>query len=159
MPLTLKQVVTLIADDDAGHTRLIEKNLARSGLETPILKFSSGQKVLDFLFRRGTGAHRANNTPYLLLLDINMPEVSGVEVLQQVRADAELRKIPVIMLTTTDDPREIDRCHAIGCSTYVGKPVSYDQFAQAMVTIGRYISLARVPPIDGNEPATSTISS
>lgn len=151
MPPPTKQVVTLIAEDDAGHVRLIEKNLAGPGLQTPIQKFANGQKVLDFLFRRGTGEHRQSDTPYLLLLDIHMPQVDGVEVLRQLKADAELRKIPVIMLTTSDDPLEVDRCHGIGCSNYVGKPVSYDSFAQAMVTIGSYISLVNVPPINGSD--------
>ncbi|MHC1764556.1 MAG: response regulator [Verrucomicrobiia bacterium] len=146
-----KQVVPLIADDDAGHARLIEKNLARAGLQTPIQKFANGQKVLDFLFRRGKGEHRQSDTPYFLLLDIHMPQVDGVEVLRQLKADAELRTIPVIMLTTSDDPLEVDRCHGIGCSHYVVKPVRYDSFAEAMVTIGSYISLANVPSIDGSD--------
>ena len=108
--------MTLIAEDDAGHRRLIEKNLARSGLQTPILKFDNGQKVLDFLFQRGGEPQRENETAYVLLLDINMPQVSGIEVLRQIKADTELRKMPVVMLTTTDDPQEVERCHSIGCA-------------------------------------------
>ena len=155
MPSCSKPVVTLIADDDAGHARLIEKNLARAGLPTPIQKFDNGQKVLDFLFQRGTGAHRQSGTPYFLLLDIQMPQVDGVEVLRRLKADAELRKIPVIMLTTSDDSLEVDRCHALGCSNYVVKPVSYDRFAEVIATIGGYISLATVPLVDGNGQATA----
>ena len=146
MPFS-KQVVTLIAEDDAGHTRLIENNLVRSGLKTAIKKFDNGQKVLDFLFCRGAEEHRTVDTPYFLLLDINLPQVSGVEVLRQIRSDTVLRKMPIIMLTTTDDPREIDRCHAIGCSNYVVKPINYDSFVSAITTIGSYISLAKVPPL------------
>jgi len=159
MSFCSKPVVTLIADDDAGHARLIEKNLARAGLHTPIQKFDNGHKVLDFLFRRGKGEHRQSDTPYLLLLDIHMPQLDGVEVLHQLKADAELRKIPVIMLTTSDDPREVDRCHAIGCSNYVVKPVSYDLFAEAIVTIGKFISLATVPSVNGNGQVATTINS
>src|SRR5512142_786887 len=99
-----REVIILIAEDDAGHARLIEKNLSRAGLHNPIERFSNGQQILDFLFRRGPGRHRNEDTPYLLLLDIRMPQVDGVEVLRQVKEDLELRKMPVIMLTTTDDP-------------------------------------------------------
>jgi CheY-like chemotaxis protein len=105
--------------------------------------------VLDFLFRRGAGPQRGSDMPYLLLLDIRMPQVDGVEVLRQVKQDAELRKIPVIMLTTTDDPREVERCHAIGCASYMVKPVDYDKFAEAIKGLGLYISLVQVPDING----------
>jgi CheY-like chemotaxis protein len=144
-----REVVILIAEDDAGHARLIEKNLTRAGLHNNIERFDNGQAVLDFLFRRGPGPHRTGEKPYLLLLDIRMPQVDGVEVLRQIKQDPELRKIPVLMLTTTDDPREVERCHAIGCSSYLVKPVDYEKFAEAIKNLGLYISLVQVPEIDG----------
>jgi CheY-like chemotaxis protein len=146
-----REVVILIAEDDAGHARLIEKNLSRGGLHNRIQRFDNGQAVLDFLFCRGPGPHRQFDTPYLLLLDIRMPQVDGVEVLRQVKQDAELRKVPVIMLTTTDDPREVERCHAIGCASYMVKPVDYEKFAEAIKSLGLYISLVEVPEIDGKK--------
>jgi len=142
-----REVVILIADDDDGHARLIEKNLTRAGLHNSIRRFNNGQAVLEYLFRRGNGEQRVEETPYLLLLDIRMPQVDGVEVLRQVKEDPELRKIPVIMLTTTDDPREVERCHAIGCASYIVKPVDYDKFAEAIKSLGLYISLVKVPEI------------
>jgi CheY-like chemotaxis protein len=142
------EVVILIADDDPGHARLIEKNLSRAGLSNPIQRFSDGQQILDFLFCRGSGPHRAPDTPYLLLLDIRMPKVDGVEVLRQVKQHPELRKIPTIMLTTTDDPREVERCHALGCSNYVVKPVDYEKFSEAIRQMGLFISLVQVPEIN-----------
>lgn len=144
-----REVIILIAEDDAGHARLIEKNLTRAGLHNPIQQFKNGQEVLDFLFRRGPGPHRLSDTPYLLLLDIRMPQVDGVEVLTQLKQSPELRKVPVIMLTTTDDPREVERCHAIGCASYIVKPVDYDKFAEAIKSLGLYISLVEVPDING----------
>ncbi|HWH69388.1 MAG TPA: response regulator [Candidatus Sulfotelmatobacter sp.] len=142
-----REVIILIAEDDAGHARLIQKNLSRAGLHNPIERFDNGQAVLDFLFQRGPGPRRSPDTPYLLLLDIRMPQVDGVEVLRQIKQDPELRKIPVIMLTTTDDPREVERCHAIGCASYIVKPVDYDKFAEAIKSLGLYISLVEVPGI------------
>lgn len=143
-----KEVVILIADDDAGHARLIEKNLSRAGLHNPIVRFENGQEILDFLCRRGAGRKREAGIPYLVLLDIRMPKVDGVEVLRQLKADPELRKVPVSMLTTTDDPREVERCHALGCSNYIVKPVDYEKFAEAIKQLGLFISLVEVPEIN-----------
>jgi CheY-like chemotaxis protein len=142
-----KEVVILIADDDAGHARLIEKNLLRAGLRNQVLRFVDGQDVLDFLFCRGTGPHRTSGAAYLLLLDIRMPKVDGIEVLRQLKADHDLRMLPVSMLTTTDDPREVARCHELGCSNYIVKPVDYEKFSEAVKQFGLFISLIQVPEI------------
>ena len=144
-----REVIILVAEDDAGHARLIEKNLTRAGLNNPVVRFDNGQAVLDFLFRRGSGRHRTSDVPYLLLLDIRMPQVDGIEVLRQIKQDSELRKVPVIILTTTDDPREVERCHSIGCASYIVKPVDYNKFAEAITGLGLYISLVQVPEING----------
>lgn len=145
--MSLKPDVTLlIADDDPGHARLIEKNLRRAAVTNEIKRFADGQEVLDFLFRRSE-----NQVPpeasFLLLLDIRMPKVDGVEVLRQIKEDNELRKIPVIMLTTTDDPREVARCHALGCSHYIVKPVDYEKFSEAINSLGHFVTLVEVPEI------------
>jgi len=146
-PMT-KEVVILIADDDAGHARLIEKNLARAGLHNPTQRFVNGQEVLDFFFGQGAAPARKADTPYLLLLDIRMPKVDGVEVLRQLKLDAAFRRMPVIMLTTTDDPREVGRCHGLGCNNYIVKPVDYEKFAEAIKNLGLFIALVEVPGIE-----------
>lgn len=143
------EAIILVADDDDGHARLIEKNLVRAGLRNPIQRFEDGQQILDFLFRVGEGAKREASASYLLLLDIRMPKVDGVEVLRQVKADAELRKLPVIMLTTTEDPREVERCHLLGCNSYITKPVEYDKFSEAIKQIGVFLSFVKVPAVNG----------
>jgi CheY-like chemotaxis protein len=143
-----KEVVILVADDDPGHVRLVQKNLARAGLLNPFHLFENGQQVLDFFFGNGDGHTRQPDMAYLLLLDIRMPKVDGVEVLRQLKEDASLRKIPVIMLTTTDDPREVQRCHALGCNNYIVKPVDYDKFAEVVRKLGLFISLVEVPEVD-----------
>ena len=144
-----KEVVILIADDDDGHAVLIQRNLSRIGLHNPIQRFADGQVILDFLFRRGPAPHRQLNTAYLLLLDIRMPKVDGVEVLRQTKADADLRKLPIIMLTTTEDPREVARCHELGCNNYIVKPVDYDKFAETIKQMGMFVSLVQVPELNG----------
>jgi CheY-like chemotaxis protein len=143
-----REVSILIADDDPGHVRLIEKNLSRAGLHNPMQRFDDGQQVLDFFFGKHPGPHCKPDTSYLLLLDIRMPKVDGVEVLRRIKDDAAIRKIPVIMLTTTDDPREVARCHALGCNSYIVKPVDYDKFAETITNLGLFISLVEIPGID-----------
>ena len=149
-----QDVIILIAEDDAGHARLIEKNLARASLSNTMIRFKNGQEILDFLFARGSGPKREANKSYLLLLDIRMPKVDGVEVLRQIKADPELRKLPTIMLTTTDDPREVDRCHALGCGNYIVKPVVFEGFAEAIRQLGLFVTLVQIPRIgSGTETA------
>ncbi len=141
-------VTIIIAEDDEGHAALIKKNLKRAGIVNQILHFKDGQETLDFLFKRGDGPHLEHGTSIILLLDIRMPKVDGVEVLRQMKQDSELRKIPVIMVTTTDDPREVEKCHEIGCSNYVTKPVDYDKFVTAIHQLGLFLMVVQVPAIN-----------
>lgn len=138
-----KSPTILIVDDDEGHAILIRENLESAGLENRIDHFRDGQAILDFFFGR---RHQPNET-YLVLLDIRMPKVDGIEVLRRLKADPELRKLSVIMLTTTDDSREVERCHQLGCSVYIQKPVDYDRFAEAIRRLGLFVPLLVVPAI------------
>ncbi len=144
-----KEVVILIVEDDEGHAGLIRKNLKRAGLINQTLLFRNGDEVLDFLFSRGEGPHRQPATPYILLLDIRMPKIDGIEVLQQIKAETTLRRIPVIMITTTDDPREVQKCHDAGCSNYITKPVDYEKFVEAIRQLGMFLAVVQVPEING----------
>jgi CheY-like chemotaxis protein len=147
-----KEMVILIAEDDMGHAALIQRNLRRSGITNEFIHFKDGEQTLDFLFRRTQEPSRVSGTPYLLLLDIRMPRVDGMEVLRQVKQDRELKKMPVIMLTTTDDPREVENCYSLGCSNYIAKPVDYDNFVQAIQQLGLFLMVVKVPGIDGETP-------
>lgn len=142
-----QEVVIVIAEDDEGHAALIKKNLKRAGILNQILHFHDGQELLDYLFRRGPGPHWEPGTAIVALLDIRMPKVDGIEVLRQIKQDPELRKIPVIMVTTTDDPREVEKCHAIGCSSYITKPVDYEKFIKAIRQLGLFLTVVQVPKI------------
>lgn len=145
-----KEVSILVAEDDEGHAKLIMRNLLRSGINNEIIHFIDGQETLDFLFKKGTGRVRKDRTAYLLLLDIRMPKIDGVEVLRQIKADNKLKKMPVIMVTTTDDPREVEKCHELGCSNYVTKPVDYEKFVKAIRQLGLFLSVTQVPLTDGS---------
>jgi len=142
-------VIILVAEDDEGHANLIKKNLKRAGIVNEILLFIDGQEILNFLFRKGDGPHRKSGEAYILLLDIRMPKIDGVQVLEQIKTDPSLKKLPVIMITTTDDPREIENCHEMGCSSYITKPIDYENFVNAIRQLGLFLSVVQVPLING----------
>src|SRR5205823_2243720 len=87
----------------------------------------------------------------VLLLDINMPRVDGVEVLRRLKSDPRTAMLPVIMLTTTDDPREVEKCYQIGCNVYITKPVEYDAFVEAVKRLGFFLQVVRLPPNSGSK--------
>lgn len=138
-----KPPTILIVDDDEGHAILIRENLEAADSTNRIKHFCDGQAVLDFFFKE----RHAPNESYLVLLDIRMPKVDGIEVLRRLKSDPELRKLPIIMLTTTDDTREVERCHQLGCSVYIQKPIDYDKFAEAIRRLGLFVPLMLVPPV------------
>jgi CheY-like chemotaxis protein len=138
-------IVILLAEDDDGHAQLIQRNLKRAGVANEIIRARDGQDALDYIYCKGAYAERSPRAPLLILLDINMPRVDGVGVLRTLKADAETAKIPVIMLTTTDDPREIDRCYGLGCSVYISKPVKYENFVEALTRLGMFLEIIKVP--------------
>lgn len=141
------EVKVLIAEDDDGHAALIRRNLRRGGILNETIRLEDGQQVLDFLFREGVGGGREAEISYLLLLDIRMPRVDGMEVLRRIKQDEELRKLPVIMLTTTDDPDEVEACHTLGCNNYIVKPVDYEKFVEVIRQLGMFIRIVEVPKL------------
>lgn len=141
----IKPVTILIVEDDPGHARLIEKNLRRGGVNNPFVKLGDGQQALDYLFSEGDYEGHPRPTPLLMLLDLNMPEINGYEVLKRMRANPDTLRIPVVILTTTDDDREIRHCYELGCSVYITKPVDYDDFSEAMKKLGLFLSILAVP--------------
>lgn len=134
-------------EDDPGHSKLIEKNLRRGGLENPIKAFENGQLALDYLKGQSNFQDHPINQSTLLLLDINMPVMNGVELLHILKQDNKLREVPVIILTSTDDQREIDECYSLGCNLYIPKPVEFNRFSEVVRQLGLMIGLIAVPSI------------
>ncbi len=134
-------VEIIMVEDDPGHARLIEKNIRRAGVNNAIRHFESGTTALRYLLQDAV----RNNGPLLVLLDLNLPDMSGTDILEKIKADDRLRKAPVVVLTTTDDQREIQRCYALGCNVYITKPVEYETFAQAIRQLGLFLSIMQVP--------------
>src|SRR5262245_6015030 len=144
--MSTDRMMILLAEDDDGHASLIRRNLQRAGVINEITHVRDGQEALDFLRGRGAYAGTAPPAPMLLLLDINMPRVNGVDVLREVKRHPATALIPVIMLTTTDDPREVQRCYELGCSVYLTKPVQYADFVEAIKRLGLFLEIIKAPP-------------
>ncbi|MCF8236168.1 MAG: response regulator [Bacteroidales bacterium] len=142
-----REVKIVIAEDDKGHATLIKKNLKRTGVMNEIIHFLDGKETLEYLFNNKDGIEGKEGLSILLLLDIKMPNVDGIEVLREVKSDPVLRKIPVIMITTTDDPREISHCHELGCSNYITKPIEYEKFVTAIRQLGLFLMVVEIPEI------------
>jgi CheY-like chemotaxis protein len=140
-------VTILMAEDDDGHATLIQRALREAGLVNPLLRFKDGQEILDYLQGPNATIAPQQGQAYLLLLDILMPKVDGVEVLRALKANPALKNLPVIMLTTTDDPREIQRCYDLGCNWYITKPVDFTHFVETLNRVGLFIQVVKVTPL------------
>jgi CheY-like chemotaxis protein len=143
--MTSNPVTILLAEDDDGHAQLVQRNLERAGLLNGFLRVRDGQELLDCLKSRGSSHEQMLGPALVILLDINMPRIDGIEALRQIKANPDTHRIPVIMLTTTDDPREIDRCYELGCNVYITKPVEYDGFIDAIRRLGLFLQIVQRP--------------
>jgi CheY-like chemotaxis protein len=139
-----KELIILIAEDDDGHAELISEGLIDSGVKNKIIRFSNGEEAWNFLSGTGGGKVMDKSKNYLLLLDINMPVMDGMEVLRRMKADPELKELPVMMLTTTDDPREVEACYRIGCSVYITKPIEFMKFTEVLKRLGLFIQVVKI---------------
>ena len=144
------RVTILIAEDDDGHAELIEVHLRDAGMAYPLLRFRDGRELLEFLgghdpqFCRTPGGGRQS---FCALLDIRMPRMDGIETLRRIKESPSWHSLPVFMLTTTDDPREVDVCYGIGCNGYISKPIEYKQFADTVQRLGVLLKSIRFPVI------------
>ncbi len=140
-----KPVSIVMIEDDEGHARLIEKNIRRAGVNNEIIPFQNGTDALAFLFGADGTGEASSRRQLLILLDLNLPDMAGVDILEKVKANPHTRRSPVIVLTTTDDSREIQRCYDLGANVYITKPVDYDGFANAIRQLGLFFSVMQVP--------------
>ncbi len=139
----------LMIEDDEGHARLIERNIRRAGISNVVHHVADGSSALHFLFDHPDGP--AKNGPALVLLDLNLPDMSGTEILAKIKADPALRRTPVVVLTTTDDKTEIQRCYDLGCNVYITKPVNYENFADAIRQLWLFLAVIKVPEPESQE--------
>jgi CheY-like chemotaxis protein len=138
-----RPVNIVMIEDDEGHARLIERNIRRAGISNTVRHFLDGTSALDYIFNGADGPVR--NGPALVLLDLNLPDMSGTDILAKIKASEKLKRTPVVVLTTTDDKVEIQRCYDLGCNVYITKPVNYEAFADAIRKLGLFLSVMQVP--------------
>lgn len=140
-------VKIIMVEDDEGHARLIERNIRRSGVNNEIVPFTNGTDAVKYLFGQdGTGVDHKDQA-LLILLDLNLPDMTGIEILKRIKENKHMKSSPVVVLTTTDDEQEIKRCYELGCNVYVTKPVNYENFANAIRQLGLFFSVIQVPPV------------
>ncbi len=140
MPVTI-----IMVEDDDGHARLIEKNIRRAGVTNEIKAFTDGTSALAFLLGEDGSGRVNSSNPMLILLDLNLPDMTGVDILKIIKENEHLKRAPVVILTTTDDQREIQRCYDLGCNVYITKPVNYEGFSNAIRQLGLFFSVIQVP--------------
>ncbi|MGD9921112.1 MAG: response regulator [Pseudorhodoplanes sp.] len=140
-----EHVTIIMIEDDEGHAKLIERNIRRAGVSNEIIPFANGTEAVRFLFGADGSGGVSHGRPMLILLDLNLPDMSGVDILRRVKENEHMKLTPVVVLTTTDDEREIKRCYDLGANVYITKPVNYESFANAIRQLGLFFSVIQVP--------------
>ena len=140
-----RPVTIIMIEDDEGHARLIEKNIRRAGVNNQIVPFTNGTDALAYLMGADGSGEESAGRHLLVLLDLNLPDMTGVSILEKVKNNQHTRLSPVVVLTTTDDEREIQRCYDLGANVYITKPVDYESFANAIRQLGLFFSVMQVP--------------
>ncbi len=136
-----KEPIILLAEDNEPHARLIIRNLKRAGIENEILHFNDGEEILNYLLKD----HPEDGAYYILLLDIRMPKINGIEVLRKVKEDNRMSKFPVIMITTANEPGTVSKCYEMGCDRYIIKPVNHGEFVETINQLAQFLRTIEVP--------------
>lgn len=130
-----------VVDDDDGHAFLVESNLRLSGIANEIVRFHNGFDVLDYML----GNPELTRVPALIVLDVNMPGLSGLRVLEKLRAHPLTLITPVVMLSSSGHPPEIDLCYRSGCNLYLMKPIAYEEFVKVIRLLGQVVQVVELP--------------
>jgi CheY-like chemotaxis protein len=136
----LKDTAILVVEDKDDRFELIKRNLLVTHVDSDIIQLKTEQDILNFLFKTNTEACFEDKKRYILLLDISVPHVNGIEVLKKIKQDLRTKKIPVIILTGNDDPHAVEQCYNLGCSTYIVKPNESHEFEDFIQKIGCFLS-------------------
>ena len=136
----------LLVEDDPKDVELTMTALEDYKLANEVVVAGDGEEALDYLFRRGNFATRSTDNPAVLLLDLKLPKVDGLEVLQQIKSDAKLKLIPVVVLTSSHEERDMITSYKLGVNAYVVKPVDFHEFVNAVKELGIFWALVNEPP-------------
>jgi CheY-like chemotaxis protein len=141
---SLKRI--LIVDDSPRDTELALDALAEHNLANEVIVLRDGAEALDYLFRRGAFANRTDAQPGVVLLDLKMPKVDGIEVLRQLKADPTLKRIPVVVMTSSREEQDLLNSYNLGVNAYVVKPVNFHEFVDAVKQVGGFWAFLNEPP-------------
>lgn len=141
---TLKRI--LLVEDDPKDIELTVEALGEYNLANEIAIARDGSEALDYMYRRGIFASRSDGNPVVILLDLKMPKVDGIQVLNQLKSDKNMRSVPVVILTSSREIRDLDECYKLGVNAYVVKPVRFAEFIEAVKGIGVFWALINEPP-------------
>lgn len=143
-----RPITIVMADDDEDDRMLARSAMDESRLANRIDFVENGEDLMDYLKRRGAFAHLSNQElPGLILLDLNMPRKDGREALQEIRSDADLRRIPIVVLTTSKEEEDVYRSYDLGANSYITKPVTFEGLVEVMRTLGKYwFEIVEPPP-------------
>ena len=144
MDVKLKRI--LLVEDSDNDAELTLKALGRKGLANEVEWVRDGQQALDFINHQGAYIHRSGNHPGLILLDLNLPKVGGLEVLRIIKTTDSLKSIPVVVLTSSKEERDLTESYSIGVNAYVVKPVDFHNFMDAVAELGIFWALVNEPP-------------
>lgn len=141
---TFKRI--LLAEDDPKDVELTVNALSEHNLANDILVVRDGAEALDYLYRRGAFAQEPDGNPIVMLLDLKMPKMDGIQVLRQIKSDKDLQTIPVVILTSSRESQDLQTCYQLGVNAYVVKPVKFADFVEAVREIGVFWALINEPP-------------
>ena len=144
MNTELKRI--LLVDDSPRDTELALDALAQNNLANEVVAVRDGAEALDYLYRRGQFADRASGQPAVVLLDLKMPRVDGLDVLRQIKSDPQLKMIPVVVLTSSREEPDLVNCYQLGVNAYIVKPVQFQEFVEAVKLVGAFWAVLNEPP-------------
>ncbi|MBI3645307.1 MAG: response regulator [Acidobacteriales bacterium] len=142
----------LLAEDDPNDVELTLEALAEYNLANEVVVVQDGAEALDYLYRRGQHADRGNGNPAVVLLDIKMPKVDGLEVLRTIKEDPSLKAVPVVILTSSREERDLVESYRLGVNAYVVKPVQFLQFVESVRQLGQFWAVINEPPLGSRKP-------
>jgi len=149
----------LLVDDSPRDTEMALDALHQYHLANEVTTLRDGAEALDFIFRRGDYAGRDGADPAVIMLDLKMPRVDGIEVLRQLKADPRFRRIPVVVMTSSREDQDLARCYELGVNAYVVKPLTFHEFIEAIKTLGTFWAVLNEPPPAGPNPPIPNPSS
>jgi len=152
MPTVNENCPILMAEDDQDDLLLVKKAIEKNKIPNPLVAVADGEQMLDYLYRRGRYSRVAAVRPCLILLDLNMPRMDGREALRVLKGDERLKRIPVVILTTSLSPEDLEASYAVGANSYIRKPSSFNELAATIGSLRQYwLEIVQLPPNKGSD--------